>query len=204
MHYEIKAFDKASGSALVRFWTDDYPDGLAYNIDIPIAGGAYLAGEALAAHIMSFAPHGQIARLVAAAAVDTSAIEALLPPAPPPQVKTTAQLKAERLAHINRTCDAVLGELKAGYPGGEVLSWSKQEAEARAFAADAAAATPLLDALAAAREITKADLAARVIVKADAFAALSGALIGKRQKLEDQLDALPADATPEQILAIAW
>lgn len=122
----------------------------------------------------------------------------------PAQLMTLASLKADRLAAIAADCEQAIAALRAGYPDSEVLSWPKQEAEARAFVADAAAATPLLDALAEARAVPKAELAARVIAKADAFAAISGALIGKRQKLEDQLDALPVDATAEQVAAIVW
>lgn len=108
------------------------------------------------------------------------------------------------LADINTECEKAIAAIRAGYPESEVLSWPKQEAEARAVAADHTSSTPLLDALATARGIDKAELVARVIAKADAFAAISGALIGKRQNLEDQLDALPVDATAEQVAAIVW
>ena len=54
---------------------------------------------------------------------------------------------------------------------------------------------------AAERGITVADLAIRVHAKMDAYAQLSGALIGRRQAAEDQIDA--ADAL-EDLEAIAW
>lgn len=101
MQYEIKAFDKQSGSALVRFWTDDFPAGLIYNVDIPIDGGAYITGAALDNHIQSFAPYGQIARLVATAALDSTAIEAMVAPEVPP-VKTPERIRAEQIAEIDR------------------------------------------------------------------------------------------------------
>lgn len=113
-------------------------------------------------------------------------------------------LKTVQRAALIADCEKAIATIRAGYPENEVLSWSKQEAEARALVADSNAATPLLDALAGERGIAKAELAARVIAKADTFAALSGALIGQRQRLEDQLDALPVDATPEQVAAIVW
>lgn len=119
-------------------------------------------------------------------------------------VKTAAELKADKLTEINAECEKAIAAIKAGYPESEVLSWPKQEAEARAFIADPVAATPLLDALAAARAMDKAELAARVVAKADAFAAYSGQIIGKRQGLEDALDALPEDATAEQIAGVVW
>lgn len=121
--------------------------------------------------------------------------------APVPAAPTLDELKAAKLNEINAICEKSIAVLRAGYPDSEVLSWSKQENEARAFVADANAATPLLDALATARGIGKADLAGRVIAKADTFAALSGALIGKRQGLEDQIAA----ATTKDVLdGVAW
>ena len=123
------------------------------------------------------------------------------PPAPPLSV---ADAKARALAAINAGCEQAIAAISADYPASEVLSWPKQEAEARAYTADPGAPTPLLDALAAARSVGKAELAGRVIAKANAYAAYSGALIGRRQALEDALDALPADAAAEQIAAIVW
>lgn len=102
MQYEIKAFNKQTGSALVRFWTEAYPDGLTYNIDIPVVSGAYLSGGALEDHIQSFAPTGQIARLVELAALDSSGIDALVTPEPPPPAKTPEQIKADQLAAIDK------------------------------------------------------------------------------------------------------
>lgn len=117
---------------------------------------------------------------------------------------TTAELITAKQREIATRCEADIAVIRAGYPESEVLSWPKQEQEARAFTANASAATPLLDALAAARGITKAELAARVIAKADLFAGISGAIIGKRQALEDALNALPATATAADVAAIQW
>lgn len=108
------------------------------------------------------------------------------------------------LGRINTGFEAAMQAVRAEYPESEVLSWPKQEAEALAWQADAGAATPLLDALAAARGMDKAELAGRILAKAAAYAVATGQLIGRRQALEDALQALPEDATPEQIQAIAW
>lgn len=64
MQYKIREFNKATGSALVQFYTDELPEGLMYNVDIPIVDGQFVSGETLNAHIMGFAPFGQISRLV--------------------------------------------------------------------------------------------------------------------------------------------
>ena len=120
-----------------------------------------------------------------------------------PVVELSAVI-AGKLHAINTACENAIAAIQAGCPVSEVLSWPKQEAEARSYVADPGAATPLIDALAEARGINKAELARRVILKADAFAQYLGTVIGKRQGLEDALNALPADATVEQIAAIAW
>jgi len=62
MNYEIVDASAETGSLVVRFFTDDYPEGLRYSVDLPVP---YPTGETLDAHIRSFAPVGQIARLVA-------------------------------------------------------------------------------------------------------------------------------------------
>lgn len=98
--------------------------------------------------------------------------------------------RAHKLAEIKAACEAELSVLQSSYPESEVMSWDKQEREARAFVADPAAAVPLISNLAAVRGISVSDLANRIIQKADAYTAAIGAALGKRQKLEDQLNAL--------------
>lgn len=63
MNYKIIGADNRSGSLLIKFYTDGYRDGLIYNVDIPIENGQFVSGDALDAHIMSFAPYGQLERL---------------------------------------------------------------------------------------------------------------------------------------------
>lgn len=100
-----------------------------------------------------------------------------------------ADLKAAKKIEVNKECDLRMNALVASYPAQEVATFAKQETEARAFLANSAASTPLIDALAANRGVPKAELAARIVAKADAFAAYAGRVIGYRQKLEDQIDA---------------
>ena len=106
-----------------------------------------------------------------------------------PPVPTLEQTKAAKLSEINKAADAAIATLTATYPDRELTTFDKQEAEARAYAADATASTPLLSALAEARGISLPDLVERVLAKADAFAVASGSIIGQRQALEDRLDA---------------
>lgn len=109
--------------------------------------------------------------------------------------------KARKLTEINQHCEAALAGLAATYPEGEVKSWPQQVKEAEALALDADAPAPLLAAIAAERGITVADLASRVHVKMDAYAQLSGALIGRRQAAEDQIDAA---TTLAELEGITW
>lgn len=117
-----------------------------------------------------------------------------------PPVPTLEQTKAAKLSEINKAADAAIATLTAAYPDRELATFDKQEAEARAYTADATASTPLLSALAQARGIPLPDLVGRVLAKADAFAVASGSIIGQRQALEDRLDAC---ATMEDVQGIA-
>ncbi len=102
---------------------------------------------------------------------------------------TLEEAKAAKLAEINAVADKAIATLTATYPDREIATFDKQEAEARAYAADPTAATPLLSALSQARGMELPELVRRVIAKADAFAVVCGSIIGQRQALEDRLDA---------------
>lgn len=108
--------------------------------------------------------------------------------------------KAVKLSEINGAADRAIATLTATYPDREISTFDKQESEARAYAADPTASTPLLSALAEARGIPLPDLVERVLAKADAFAVASGSIIGQRQALEDRLDVC---TTVEEVQAIA-
>lgn len=111
-----------------------------------------------------------------------------------PELPTITKAAALRIDLINRDSELAMVEITAGYPESEITSWDKQETEARTVTADPAATTPLLSALATARGIAVAELAVRVIDKAEAFATAAGDIIGRRQALEDQINAIAADA----------
>jgi len=81
-------------------------------------------------------------------------------------------------------------------------TWADQQAEAKAYLADAAAETPLLDALAAGRGISKAELAVKIMENVSAFKSASGTILGKQQAALDALAALPETATREEIDAL--
>lgn len=108
--------------------------------------------------------------------------------------------RIRKYAEINEGCQAALAALTATYPDRELLTFDKQEAEARAYLSDpSSATTPILTAIAQGRGIPVDELAQKIIAKADAFALASGALIGQRQWYEDALESLGPDATTAQI-----
>ena len=120
------------------------------------------------------------------------------PVASPPE-PTLEDQKRAKIAEINAAYDAATSALVSTYPATELLTFDKQEAEARAYNADPAAETPLVNALAAGRVMDKDELVRRIIAKADAFAVAVGYYTGQRQHYEDQLAAA---VTADDISAI--
>ena len=118
---------------------------------------------------------------------------------PPPL--TLDEAKAAKLTEINAACDAEIEAIKVSYPDTEVMTWDKQEREARALVLDATADTPLIDSIASARGLDRVELANRIIANADQFATASGASLGKRHKLKDEINAA---TTVEQVAEIVW
>ena len=116
-----------------------------------------------------------------------------------PSEPTLDELKATKLAEINAAYDNTVSALVASYPSNELLTFDKQEAEARAWTADKSADTPLVDALALGRGMDKAELVSRILAKADAFAVATGYLTGLRQRYEDRLGLAQ---TAEDVAAI--
>lgn len=110
-------------------------------------------------------------------------------------------LKAAKLGEINAECDRRIAAIRLAYPETEVLSWHRQEREARSLKADPSALTPLIDGIAAQRGQTRGQLADLVIAKADRFASLTAPIIGTRHMLVKQIEAATA---PEQVGEIAW
>ena len=126
-----------------------------------------------------------------------------------PAEPTLEDLKSAKLAEINGSYTAAASALVSTYPATELLTFDKQEAEARAYSADPASETPLVDALAAGRAMDKSELVRRIIAKADAFAVAVGYYTGQRQHYEDQLSEavtaadiaaiVPVYALPDEI-----
>lgn len=115
-------------------------------------------------------------------------------------------LRAAKLAEINAEYETRAQQVAVGVPASEVVSWPKQEAEARALKADSKADALTLRAMAASRGVPLEVLAEKVIGKADAYSICIGKITGDRQRLEDLLNAidLTADNAASQIKEIKW
>lgn len=145
MEYKVLDFNQTTGTLLVNFFTADYPEGLTYGVDVPVVGGAYISGEDLNTHIMSFAPYGQIERLV------TLRDSQITPPAVviEPQRAVNPILDAKDLndaiviAHAQ--IDATAGQVRARFittvPGQEATYMLKRE-QATQFKAAGYQGTP--------------------------------------------------------------
>lgn len=119
----------------------------------------------------------------------------------PPDQPTLDQAKRAQIAAINTDMEAAAAALTADYPPSEKLSWPIQEQEALAWQADNTTATPYIDALALERGIARVDYLQRTLAKVQQFRAASAQLIGKRQRLEDQIKAA---TTLAAVQAIVW
>ena len=97
--------------------------------------------------------------------------------------------KTAKIAQATALCDAVLAPLGREYGAYEMATWDQQYSEALAYNADPTADVPLLASMCVARGVSIATLAARVIANRDAWVALTGKVIGQRQRIADQISA---------------
>ena len=104
-----------------------------------------------------------------------------------PELLTLEELKAAKLAQINEGCQSALAALTSTYPEKELLTFERQEREARALLAGDGSDVAHITAIASGRGIPVEELARKIVAKADAFSLASGLLIGQRQKWEDML-----------------
>lgn len=96
--------------------------------------------------------------------------------------------KFAKLNEINEACEKALRQLVSTYPDMEISTFPQQKEEAIKYLQDNHYDATMLKQIAQNRGISVSDLANRVMVKTELFAQASGAIIGKRQQLEDQLD----------------
>ena len=118
------------------------------------------------------------------------------------QANLERNAEAKRKAALSNADAAVAGHM-ALFSEVERSTWLKQQSEVEAVAADPAAPTPTLDALAQARGITREEQIEKAKAKVEAFVPLSAFIIGTQQRYEDQIKAIAADAakTPAERMA---
>lgn len=127
---------------------------------------------------------------------------------------TLAEVVAAKTIELKNAAETVLAPYSLEYGVTEMASWPTQVAEATAYTAylealatdpeTPAPATPWLDAACAARGMSHADFSARILAKPAVWAAIQGAVNGKRLALQDQVDAIAAGAgtDAEKIVAV--
>lgn len=101
-----------------------------------------------------------------------------------------AKQKTALAFRLAEKADELKNSLLAGYPQVEIDSFYRQEKEALARQADNNAPTPMLAQIAAARGVELDVLIEKVIEKSARLAVAAGAIIGKRQQLEDKLNTI--------------
>ena len=99
-----------------------------------------------------------------------------------------AEAKASKLEALNASYESFVSQL-TNSPQTEILTWSEQEAEARAYTASKQESdAPMLSSLSKARNIPLSMLCAKVIEKAEAYRRFTAYAIGKRQAYEDAIE----------------
>ncbi|AZS78748.1 hypothetical protein ELS24_10025 [Achromobacter spanius] len=119
----------------------------------------------------------------------------------PQAPRSLQEAKVQKIYDIDLAFEQEAAILISGYPSSERLTWPAQQAEALAWKADPAASTPYLDSLAAARGIDAADMRKRTLDQIELFMTASGPMLGKRQRLRDEVNQAKS---VEELNAITW
>ena len=115
-----------------------------------------------------------------------------------------AALKTAKISQLNAAAQAFIGA-SAGIdsvPEFEFASWAIQAAEAKAWQADKAASTPVLDGIATARGIPADTLKAAALRKTLAYEQLAAHVAGQRQALQSKIEAAKTQAALDKIAVV--
>lgn len=63
IQHKIVSFQPTTGSLLVNYFSEEVPEGLLYNIDIPLVGNSFADKEEIEKLIAFMAPVGQLERI---------------------------------------------------------------------------------------------------------------------------------------------
>ena len=120
----------------------------------------------------------------------------------PPESVNIDGLKSVKLVALNAAAQAFINK-HAGIdsvPEFEFASWAIQAAEAKAWQADKAASTPVLDGIATARGMSADTLKAAALRKTLAYEQLAAHVAGQRQALQSKIEAAKTQAALEKIV----
>ena len=107
--------------------------------------------------------------------------------------------KEQAILAATAACDAVLAPYGAEYGTWETATWDQQYSEALAYTASATADVPLLAAMCVSRGISIATLAGKIIANRASWVALTGYVIGQRQRIVTQIEAATSVAEVEAV-----
>ncbi|MBF1280495.1 MAG: hypothetical protein HXM78_08565 [Neisseria lactamica] len=122
----------------------------------------------------------------------------------PPESANIDGLKSVKLVALNAAAQAFINK-HAGIdsvPEFEFASWAIQAAEAKAWQADKAASTPVLDGIATARGIPADTLKAAALRKTLAYEQLAAHVAGQRQALQSKIEAAKTQAALDKIAVV--
>lgn len=115
--------------------------------------------------------------------------------------RALADVQAEARALIRRVMEDVRNRWLDGIPDFERQTWQRQEAEASAWTADAAAPTSFIDAALAGRTVSKADYCTEIL----ANAARAWVLLAHAHNLQwTWFDKIVACTTPQEVDALMY
>lgn len=119
-----------------------------------------------------------------------------------PEAKFLRAKEAKR-AEIWGTGDAILAQVEANFTQAEIESWSKQEQGAKDIQAGDTSTemAQFVAAIARRRGIEVSVLVAKILANVKSYGALSAAVIGEQQRLDDLIKVA---TTPEDLEAIIW
>ncbi len=116
--------------------------------------------------------------------------------------RRVAKAKAEKILILNTAAQAFINAAAEidKVPDFEVQTWTIQAAEAKAYAADNTADTPVLDQIAASRGIDAAKLKAAALRKTLAYEKLTAHIAGQRQALQSKIETAKTQAALDEIV----
>ena len=117
-----------------------------------------------------------------------------------PAGPTLDDLKQQKLTELNSACDAELEKVYSQYPEHEADTWFIQLQEARAYLADYETDTPFINIVAEHRGIGRHTLATSIVEKGLAFETFAAHVIGHKQRIRDQIEAVTTEAELDAIV----